>query len=408
MRYSTGNDRVDAVGTIEITGNVTPHIWYQTIRNETGKPNFIAIAILSDIVYWYRPQEIREEGSGQVIAFKKKFSQDLLQRSYAQMADMFGISKRQATEAINFLQELGVIRKVFRTINTGGVILNNVLFIDIVPERLLELTFPKEESIEDAEFKQNVIPLSLKRDTLSRKNVIGVTSECDTLSRKNVTGVTPEGERVSPQNVTGLTVESDTNTETTTEITTQISSSVRQSSPEIDSAHAPEAGKDGQTDKEKRILQREACERFIKNRLSYDIYLERYQFDDRKMYQQTVDLIIDTICDDCDFVEIGQSRIPHEVVKSKFMKLTEYDVESVMEKVSRQTGSRIKNMHKYMLTALYRETMTSQAAVKQWVAQTMYGEEDVNETDNTSDTADSGDQYMDFIKRMREQDGYGT
>ena len=71
--YTTGNTKVDQTGQIRLTGNVTPQIWYRTITRENGKPHLLAIAILSDIVYWYRPAEVRDEsrssdtgkGSGQ-------------------------------------------------------------------------------------------------------------------------------------------------------------------------------------------------------------------------------------------------------------------------------------------------------------------------------------------------------
>ena len=411
MIYTTGNDRVDAIGRIDFTGNMTPPMWYHTIRREK-KPEFEAIAILSDIVYWYRPQEIRDEGSGQVVAFKKKFRGDLLQRSYQQIADQFGISKRKATEATDFLQKIGAIRKEFRTINAGGIVLNNVLFIDINPDRIEELTHPKQETHTGSTSAGNVTPITEKRERVSQKNVTGVTSECDTLPQITVTGHTAECERVYPKTVTGLTEKRETNTEisaeTTLENSTEISISVLPSSAEAYREHAQEEETDGQTEVKKRVMERAAVEKYIKHKLSYDIYLERYRYDDKKMYQQTIDLIIDTICDDCDYVEIGQSRIPHEVVRSRFMKLTECDVESVLDKVSKNAGSNIKNMHKYMLTALYRETMTSQVAVNQWVARTMYGEEANNAVDDKSDSTGNTDQYMDFIKHLSEQNRGGA
>ena len=47
MKYLTsGNPIVDAMGEINITGNVTPQTWYKTILRENGKPYLLAIAIL--------------------------------------------------------------------------------------------------------------------------------------------------------------------------------------------------------------------------------------------------------------------------------------------------------------------------------------------------------------------------
>ena len=59
--YRTGNETVDQISGMEITGNVIPPAWYRTIRKETGKPYLNAIIILSDIVYWYRAIEVRDK-----------------------------------------------------------------------------------------------------------------------------------------------------------------------------------------------------------------------------------------------------------------------------------------------------------------------------------------------------------
>ena len=141
---STGNATVDAIGAINITGNVIPQSWYKTIKKETGKPYLNAIVILADIVYWYRPTEQRDESTGQTVSLKKKFKSDMLQRSYAQIADQFGITKRDATNAIVAIEKLGVVKRHFRKLEVGGMTLNNVLFLELVPSALQALTFPAE------------------------------------------------------------------------------------------------------------------------------------------------------------------------------------------------------------------------------------------------------------------------
>lgn len=85
-------------------------------------------------MYWYRPKEERDEESGQLIGMKKKFKDDYLQRSYAQMAETFGLSKRQVTEAVKALEEMGIIKRIFKTISVRGQTLNNVLFIKLIPK----------------------------------------------------------------------------------------------------------------------------------------------------------------------------------------------------------------------------------------------------------------------------------
>lgn len=143
---STGNSIVDRMSFIQISGNVIPQSWYKSITKDTGKPYLAAIVILSDIVYWYRPVEVRDEDSGRTVSMKKKFKSDLLQRSYAQLAEQFGISKRDATNAVVALEKLGVIKRHFRKIEVGGMLMNNVLFIELIPDALESITFGTELS----------------------------------------------------------------------------------------------------------------------------------------------------------------------------------------------------------------------------------------------------------------------
>lgn len=183
----TGNEIVDIVGTMNISGNVIPQSWYRTITKETGKPYLAAIVILSDIVYWYRPTEQRDEATGHVVAARKKFKSDLLQRSYQQIADQFGITKRDATNAIVALEKIGIVKRHFRKMEVGGMILNNVMFLELVPKALMEATFPEDT---------------------------GVTQIGDTYHSNRGQG--------SPISVTHSTQIGDTNTESSTESSTEI------------------------------------------------------------------------------------------------------------------------------------------------------------------------------------------
>lgn len=147
MGYLTsGNQIVDAMGSLNITGNIIPTIWYKTILRENRKPYLLAIAILADIVYWYRPVEMRNQSTGQIEGWKKKFSGDILRQSYQYYADLFGESKKTVKMAIDRLEELCVVRREFRTVNHGeGLVSNNVMYLKLVPERLYLLTYPEAE-----------------------------------------------------------------------------------------------------------------------------------------------------------------------------------------------------------------------------------------------------------------------
>lgn len=163
---------------IGIQGNVIPPQWLHHLKYESGKPYMIAAFILSDIVYWYRPVVLRDEISGQVLGYRKKFKADKLQRSYQSFADMYGFSKREVSAACHYLQKQGLIDLDLRTIKTTGLTANNVLYIGINPVNIKKIT-------------------------------------------TDVRPITPERDRGNAETLDPPPPESDTNTETTTEDTTE-------------------------------------------------------------------------------------------------------------------------------------------------------------------------------------------
>lgn len=132
---------VAAIGRLDFRGNVTPENWYQELRLDSDKAYLEAIVILTEIVYWYRPSETRDESTGQVTGLKKKFKADKLQRNYQALANKFGLTKRQVANACHYLQGKGLIDLDFRTVVIGEVVASNVLFIGINPDRIEEITF---------------------------------------------------------------------------------------------------------------------------------------------------------------------------------------------------------------------------------------------------------------------------
>lgn len=108
----------DQINTLEIVGNIIPHLWYKNITFSSGKPHFVAIALLADIIYWYRPTMIRDD-SGMIIGAKTKFKADMLQKSYQAFADTYGFTKRQVKDAVDFLVDHHLLVREFRTISTS-------------------------------------------------------------------------------------------------------------------------------------------------------------------------------------------------------------------------------------------------------------------------------------------------
>ena len=190
----TGNPIVDEIGTLNISGNVIPEAWYHTITNENGKVNCLAIHILADIVYWYRPTEHRDESTLSVTYTKKFHDDDYLQRSYDQLMQKFNISKKQAYDAVVALEKLGVIKRHFKTIYTSNLPLANVMFIELIPKVLKSLTFP---GIYEGTYKnvdtplQNCKELSTKTEIPTCEN-IGTYTNTTTENTTNISTSTTE------------------------------------------------------------------------------------------------------------------------------------------------------------------------------------------------------------------------
>lgn len=163
----TGNETVDAIGQLHLEGNIIPHKWFDNIRFENGKPDLTSIIILSEIIYWYRPAYEKDEKSGQLLGAKKRFKSDLLQRSYDSFSDQFGITKRQAKDAVFRLERLGFIKRHFRTIEANNTKLGNVLFIELLHENVIAMTFQCVTSdIKTSEVLHlNVTPITVERQT---------------------------------------------------------------------------------------------------------------------------------------------------------------------------------------------------------------------------------------------------
>ena len=137
----TPEEKAQAMHQMNFEGNIIPHYWYKNITFNNGKPQLNAIIILGEIVYWYRPKEMKEETTGRLLGLQKRYAADLLQRSYKSFMDQFGLSKKQVKDAILCLEKIEVIKRVHRDISTKSGPVSNVLFIDLNVEALQQITY---------------------------------------------------------------------------------------------------------------------------------------------------------------------------------------------------------------------------------------------------------------------------
>jgi len=139
----TDSSVVNEITQMNFSGNIIPVSWFKHVKFKNNKPDLLGIMILSEIIYWYRAREERDESTGQIKGYKKKFEADMLQRSYQSFADQFGVSKKQVQEAIYRLRDNGFIVVEHRNIVTQTKqTLANVTFLAPVPQAIYEITYP--------------------------------------------------------------------------------------------------------------------------------------------------------------------------------------------------------------------------------------------------------------------------
>nr|WP_300902258.1 DUF6017 domain-containing protein [uncultured Acetatifactor sp.] len=431
MGYLTsGNQIVDAMGSLNITGNIIPTIWYRTILRENGKPYLLAIAILADIVYWYRPVEVRDPATGQVSGWKKKFSGDILRQSYQYYADLFGESKKTVKMAIDRLETFRVLRREFRTIFHGeGLVSNNVMYLRLVPEQLYRLTYPEAEPGSVWEEKAcragtgegmggglpaepgaavgravGGFPTDLDTGmeelggSLPTNFHIGVEESGGSLPTNSDTGMEKPGGSLPTNSDTPMEklggrgvqngIQAPTNWEGGGAGNFQGLSPNSEGVPSQNGGTYTEITSENtyrdyntsinpsirgsRADMADGMEDVDACMALIRRNIEYEHHMRFDRSDERSLYEELYAVICEVVCVRHRSVRVGGEEYPHALVKERFLKLGEDHLRYVIE-CMRNTSTRITNIKAYMITALYNAPMTMNHYYQQEVNYDMHG-----------------------------------
>lgn len=339
IQFSSGCEAVDRLGQIDLTlggaFNIIPDTWYKAFKTPSGLTNLNACVILSEICYWYKPTVMYDE-AGHILKWEKRFDADVLQKSYQELSDKFGLTKRQCQQAVIYLEEMGLVKRELRNIITkNGISLGNVLFIHLNVDRLLEVTFPEEKA---------------NNDTLLHSNVRGAASEC---KRGYIT--MQEGLH---SNVRGIASECKTYTKNTTKTTTEITTS---SSPSSNVVPIREEKKEKRTYRD-----------LVAENICLDDLLHGAETDTEKERRQMLyEIICKTVNSRAKTIRINSEDMPLEVVKSQFLKLGYEEIVYVCDVLDTPTERPIGNLEGYIRTLLYN---SKNLAKEYWTQKTKYNE----------------------------------
>ncbi len=112
-----------------------------------------------------------------------------------------------------------------------------------------------------------------------------------------------------------------------------------------------------------------AYQELIKENLCLDILYERYPYD-REILDGIYDLVLETVLCKTGTVVISSREYPAALVQSKFMKLNSSHVEYVMDCL-KGTTSKVRNIKKYLLAALFNAPTTISTYYQQEVLHDM-------------------------------------
>lgn len=94
----------------------------------------------------------------------------------------------------------------------------------------------------------------------------------------------------------------------------------------------------------------------ILENIEYELLSSRFS-DYQDDLDEIVELMVETVCAKRDAIRIASSNFPHEVVRSRFLKLTSEHVDFVMHCMRKNT-TEVRNMKQYLLTVLFNAPTT--------------------------------------------------
>ena len=132
------------------------------------------------------------------------------------------------------------------------------------------------------------------------------------------------------------------------------------------------AQKERLMEKKDRTDETKALMALVKRNIEYDEHMRSDDYGDRELYDEMYQLICETVCVKRETVSIEGQEFPQEIVKSRFLKLNSNHLEYVRD-CMKKTTTKIGNIKRYLLTALYNAPATMNHYYQQEVQHDLYG-----------------------------------
>lgn len=264
----------------------------------------------------------------------------------AEIMEDFNFSKKTAVRYLNELENFGLVEKKRR-----GLGLPSLLYVKNF------VVFQDHSEPDDTDFDDVAEDDNLNENMETSRGIQGETSRgvrtytsrsVDMETSKGVQKETLRGAKSELQEVTkrGPLI-SKTNSNNININNTKESNNIL-SNPMVKNAV------DGMGREEESLF--EKYTKMVKDNIDYDVLISRHYLE-KSMIDGMVNLIVETIISENDYIIISSTKFPKEAVKSRFSKLDISHIEYVLECMNHNTTN-IKNIKKYLLAALYNAPTT--------------------------------------------------
>ncbi len=264
----------------------------------------------------------------------------------AEIMEDFNFSKKTAVRYLNELENFGLVEKKRR-----GLGLPSLLYVKNF------VVFQDHSEPDDTDFDDVAEDDNLNENMETSRGIQGETSRgvrtytsrsVDMETSKGVQKETLRGVKSELQEVTkrGPLI-SKTNSNNININNTKESNNIL-SNPIVKNAV------DGMGREEESLF--EKYTKMVKDNIDYDVLISRHYLE-KSMIDGMVNLIVETIISENDYIIISSTKFPKEAVKSRFSKLDISHIEYVLECMNHNTTN-IKNIKKYLLVALYNAPTT--------------------------------------------------
>ena len=264
----------------------------------------------------------------------------------AEIMEDFNFSKKTAVRYLNELENFGLVEKKRRGLGLPSLLYvkNFVVFQDHSEPDDTDF----DDVAEDDNLNENMeTSRGIQRET-SRGVGTHTSRSGDVETSKSVRQVTSRGVKSELQEVTkrGPLI-SKTNSNNININNTKESNNIL-SNPMVKNAV------DVMGREEESIF--EKYTKMVNDNIDYDVLISRHYLE-KSMIDGMVNLIVETIISENDYIIISSTKFPKETVKSRFSKLDISHIEYVLECMNHNTTN-IKNIKKYLLAALYNAPTT--------------------------------------------------